>query len=127
MKRDTQAIHALMETYFDGLHRCDLERLAGVFHPGAVYACSVGQDCKVLDMPAYFELLRQRTPPAARGETRVDEVNSIDWISDRLAIVKASCRMLGRAYRDALTLMQVGGRWCIVAKTFHYEPLAVTG
>lgn len=127
MKRDDKAIHRLMEAYFNGLHHCDLEGLAGVFHPKAVYACSVGQDHKVLDMPAYFEILRQRTSPARLGEARVARVDSIDWISDTLAIVKAHSRMLDRDYRDALTLLWTGGRWRIVAKTFHYEPLAADG
>lgn len=121
---DDDAIHDLMEAYFDGLYHCDLARLGQVFHPGAVYACAVGQDCKVLDMLAYFTILRQRTAPARRGEVRLARVDAIEWISDTLAIVKARCRMLDRDYRDALTLLRTEGRWRIVAKTFHYEPVA---
>ena len=119
---DHAEIGALMEFYFEGLHRTDAAMLRDVFHPRLAYVCATAGDELYLDLESYMARIEAREAPAARGEPRDGRVLEIAIGSDRLARVTARMRMLGRDYLDFLTLVREGPRWRIVAKIFAHAP-----
>lgn len=116
-----EAILALLETYFEGLHRADSAMLATVFHPQAQYVSAVPEDYRVLSFPEYRQVLDKREPPANTGETRRERIISIETGGNTLAFAKVEMTMMGREYTDFLTLVFDQGRWAIMAKIFYYE------
>jgi len=116
-----QAILALLDTYFEGLHRADSALLATVFHPDARYVSAVAEDYRVLSFPEYRTLLDQRTAPASNGERRIERVISIETAEPSLAFARVEMTMMGRDYTDFLTLIYTQDRWVIMAKVFLYE------
>ncbi|MFI8104079.1 nuclear transport factor 2 family protein [Streptomyces sp. NPDC086023] len=118
------AVREVLGRYFDGLYAGDTELLAGVFHPGAVYATASGGELLRLNMDAYFPVVARREPPAARGERRRDRIVSVDFAGPVTALARVECALGPRFCTDFLTLVHVDGRWQIVAKVFHYETSA---
>lgn len=116
-----EAILALLEAYFEGLHRADSAMLATVFHPHSQYVSAVPEDYRVLSFPEYRQVLDQRVPPANTGETRRERIISIETGGDTLAFAKVEMTMMGRKYTDFLTLVFDRGHWAIMAKIFYYE------
>lgn len=114
-------IVALLRTYLDGLYHCDIERLATVFHPQALYATAAGEAPLFLRLEDYLPLVAQRDPPARLAAPRNEDVLSIDVVGPCTALVKLRCRFFGKDYVDFLSLLRVGGRWQIVAKVFHFD------
>lgn len=116
-------IAALVRTYLEGLYHCDVDRLAEVFHPQAVYATAAGESPLLLRLDEYLPRVAQRDPPARHGAPRHEEVLAIDLVGPVTAMVKLRCRFFGNDYVDFLSLLRVGGRWQIVAKVFHFDPV----
>jgi hypothetical protein len=120
MDRFTEVSTAL-KPYFDGLYESDTRKLAQIFHPRAVYACATGGELLRLDMDEYFKVVEKRPSPASRNELRRDAIVSIQFAGPVTAFVHANCAIGPRYFTDFLTLVQVDGRWQIIAKVFHYE------
>jgi hypothetical protein len=115
------AVLRLMGDYFDGLYRSDTALLRTVFHPLAQYACATDGALLQLSIPDYFDVVDRRPSPSAKGESRRDRVISIDFAGPATAFVRAECRIAPKSFIDLLTLVQLGGRWQIVSKVFHYD------
>jgi hypothetical protein len=115
------AIVELLSSYFDGLHHSDTARLARVLHPRAQYVCATDGALLQLDMPRYFALVDQRPSPASRGEARRDRIISIGFAGPVTACARVECAIGEKFFTDLLTLVQVDGRWQIIAKVFHYD------
>lgn len=115
------AVTGVLRTYFDGLYYGDTDRLAAVFHPGAVYVTATEGSVLRLTMDEYFPVVRHREPPAARSEPRRDTIVSIEFAGPVTALATVKCAIGARQFTDFLTLVQSDGRWQIVAKVFHYE------
>ena len=118
---DIGAIQASMARYFDGLYHSDVAQLAQVFHPKAIYACATDGTLLYKTMPEYFEIVRNREAPSARGEKRQDMIVSIDIAGENTAVVKAHCAIGPKYFTDFLTFVRVDDRWQIISKVFHYE------
>lgn len=119
--RTHEAILALLETYFEGLHQADSAMLATVFHPHAQYVSAVPEDYRVLSFPEYQQILDQRVSPASAGEIRRERIISIETGAYNLAFARVEMTMMGRDYIDFLTLIFDQDRWAIMAKIFHYD------
>lgn len=124
MSSERTDIEALIQTYLDGLYHCDVQALARVFHPQAIYATASGSEPLLLRLDEYLPIVAQRDPPSRTGAPRREALLSIDIAGPATAMVKLSCRFFGKDYIDFLTLIRVQGRWQIVAKVFHFELLA---
>jgi len=111
-------IRALLQAYFDGLYHSDARRLAGVFHPRAVYATADEERLLVRDMDDYFEVIAQRPSPASRAEPRRDAIDSIDLAGSNTALARVRCAIGRRDFTDYLSLVRENGRWLIMAKVF---------
>ncbi|NNJ76604.1 MAG: nuclear transport factor 2 family protein [Anderseniella sp.] len=108
----------IMTGYFDGLYHADTKRLADVFHPDARYVNMIEGDYMNKSLSEYFEMVDRRTPPASRGEERVDRILSIQSGGTRMAFVTASMKMMDHEYLDFLTLTRDQHGWRIMAKVF---------
>lgn len=111
----------LLATYFDGLHFSDVGRLERIFHPQAIYACATEPKLTALTMDAYFPIVAARPSPASRGETRTDEIVSIEFAGPATAIAKVRCSIGPKRFTDFLSLIRTDGEWRIIAKVFHFD------
>lgn len=115
------AIHSVLQLYFDGLYHSDTTRLAQVFHPDALYATAVGDKPIVWRMDEYFPVVDARPAPAASSLPRTDRVLSIELIGPVTAHARLQCSIPPRDFIDLLTLIHVDGRWQVISKVFHYD------
>lgn len=115
------SVAVALTAYFDGLYESDTDLLAGVFHPAAVYASATEGELLHLSMAEYLPMVAHREPPAARREQRRDRIVSIEFAGPVTALARVECAIGERRFTDFLTLVQVEGRWQIIAKVFHYE------
>jgi hypothetical protein len=116
---DFAGVQAVLQKYFDALYACDVDLLAEVFHPRAIYATADESPPLYRDMPTYFEVVRGRTPPAASADPRRDIIDEIAFAGDNAAAARVRCTLGARDFVDLLTLVREDGRWRIIAKVFQ--------
>jgi 4-oxalocrotonate tautomerase len=116
-------IHETLRLYFDGLYMSDTGRLAQAFHPEARYVCATGGAFVNLGMAEYLPIVAARVSPESRGEVRRDRVLSIELAGPVTAAVRVECSIGPKFFTDLLTMIRLDGRWQIIAKVFHHEPL----
>lgn len=112
-------IPSVLADYFDALYHCDIEKLALVFHPQAIYATADETSLLVRTMGEYFPVVAARQSPASRGEARRDHVDEIQLAGENTALARVRCSIGQRDFVDLLTLVRVEGRWWIIAKVFQ--------
>ena len=115
------AIAAVLQQYFDGLHHSDTRILRRVFHPSALYACASDGTLLALRMDDYFGVVDRRASPASKGEARTDRIVSIELAGPVTALARVECSIAPKHFTDLLTLVRLDGRWQIIAKVFHFE------
>jgi hypothetical protein len=115
------AVVEVLGRYFDGLHHSDTTILRQVFHPSALYACASEGKLLNLRMDEYFPIVDQRPSPASKGEGRSDRILSIEFAGAVTAFARVECSIAPKRFTDLLTLVQLDGRWQIIAKVFHFE------
>lgn len=113
------AVSEVLQTYFDGLYFCDVEKLAGAFHPKAIYATADETPFLHRTMDEYFPIVAARISPASRGEPRNDTIDAIEFAGDNTAFARVRCSIGSRDFVDFLTLVKIGGEWRIMAKIFQ--------
>ncbi|RZL01609.1 MAG: nuclear transport factor 2 family protein [Rubrivivax sp.] len=118
---DFAGVTAVLQTYFDGLHDSDTQRLRSVFHPQAHYCCATDGALRHLGMAQYFAIVDQRPSPKAQGHPRADRILSIEFAGDVTAFAKVECAIPPKSFTDFLTLLCLDGRWQIISKVFHFE------
>lgn len=115
-----EAVTALLQTYFDGLHHSDTVRLRQVFHPSALYATAGTEgQLTALAMDAYIPLVDARPSPASRGEARADRILRIEFAGPATALAVVQCAIGPKHFTDLLNLLWLDGRWQIIAKVFQ--------
>lgn len=117
---DFAGVAAVLTLYFDGLYHSDTGRLAKVFHPKAQYVCVTDGTLLYRDMAGYFPIVEARVSPASKGESRRDEIVSVDFAGPVTARAVVRCVMGSRHFTDFLTLIHLDGRWQVMSKVFHY-------
>jgi Putative lumazine-binding len=122
---ELRALLELLQRYFDALHTSDAALLAEVVHPTALYATATDGDLLRWSIPEYLAVVAQRESPAARGETRTDAIESIEFAGPVTAMARVRCSIGPKGFVDLLSLVKLDGRWWVMAKVFHYD-LAVT-
>lgn len=116
-----EAVKTVLQTYFDGLYECDAEKLAGVFHPRALYATADETPPLFRSMEEYLPLVAARVSPASRGEARRDAIDAIEFAGANAAQARVRCSIGERDFVDLLTLLRVDGAWRIVSKVFQIK------
>lgn len=112
---------AVLNRYFDGLYHSDTAILRGVFHPKATYACATEGTLNHLTMEAYFPIVDKRPSPASRKEPRADRIICVEFAGPVTAFARVECAIGPKFFTDLLTLVQLDGRWQIIAKVFHFD------
>lgn len=107
--------------YFDGLYHSDAGKLAGVFHPQAVYACATEGSLTHLTMDAYLPMIAARPSPANRGEVRRDRIVSIEFAGPVTALARVECAIGPKFFTDLISFVRLNGEWRIIAKVFHFD------
>lgn len=114
-----QDIQAALQMYFDVMYECDMEKFDQVFHP----ACSLftsGDPLVVRPYQQYRDEMSVRQPPKSRGQPRDQErIVKIDMLSDQIALAQVRVRIHDKLFVDNLNLVNVSGRWMVVAKIYH--------
>jgi len=119
----TSQLHDALQDYFDGLYHCDMMLLRAVFHPNAIYVCATEEPLVLLTMDEYFPIVEAREPPSARGEQRLDTIETISFAGPRTAFARVRCAIGNRYFTDFLTIIEQDGRWQIISKVFHFDLL----
>ena len=119
---DREDILALLQRYFDGLYRGDVDLLAQAFHPQARLYGEVGGQRLLRDVEPWLQVVATRASPQSRGEAQRMALQALQ-IDGCIALATARCEMLGFNYLDQLSLLKdAEGRWAIVAKLYtHLE------
>lgn len=119
MASDLHDLETALQTYFDGLHEGDTDKLGAVFHDVS-HLFSV-TDGKLADLSkeAWFDLVRSRGSAKAAGLERRDFIVHIDRSSPTTAFAKVECQIPPRFFTDYLTFVKLSDGWKIVSKTFH--------
>lgn len=112
---------AAVDDYLDGLHRTDVDLLDEVFHPAASLFDVDEGPVRVDPYPAWRADVDARPDPASAGQARDDEVTSVVWLSPSAATVALRVRVFTEVFVDHVTFVLDGGRFRIVAKTWHLE------
>ena len=114
-------ITSLVQIYFDGLYEGDTEKLGGIFHPSCHLFAHVDGD--FIDWPReqWFEVVKGREAPAAKGHARHDRIVSIDMSDENTAVVTCECAIPPRYFTDFLSLIRIDGGWKIVSKSFRFD------
>ncbi len=121
MTNDVAAIRTAVQTYLDGLHEGDADKLASVFHPTS--ALTYEEDGKLTPLPRdeWLKAVRARPSAKARGLARHDEVLQIDQVNPTMAFVKLKCAIPPRFFTDLLCFLKVEGKWQVAQKVFAAE------
>ncbi|RXT48224.1 hypothetical protein B6S44_24470 [Bosea sp. Tri-44] len=111
----------VLTCYFDGLYHSDAGKLAGVFHPQAIYACASEGNLTHLTMDAYLPMVERRPSPASRGEARRDRILSIEFAGPVTAFARVECAIGPKRFTDLLSFVRLDGHWRLIAKVFHFD------
>lgn len=122
MADDLKDIEAVLQTYFDGLHEGDTDKLIATFHETAdLRSVQADGSLAVLPRAAWMEMVRSRPSASSQKLSRRDFVVSIDRSSPSTAFAKVHCQIPPRYFTDYLALAKLAGGWKIVSKTFHTD------
>ena len=118
----SNAIQAVIASYFDGIYRGDTEQLRRLFHPQALLCGDIKGQPYFKKVEEYLEAVHNRQSPQSLGETLQMSIIGIEVLGNN-AIAKLHVPMLGYNYYDYLSLSVIGGEWLVVNKMFtHQEP-----
>lgn len=117
------AVLGVMESYFDGLYRADPTALRSIFHEDLGYVNATPGAYVARGLDDYLEDVANRSPTDLESVPNPPKVLQISQISESLVFVYATMILMGRDYRDALTLTKANGRWEIISKVFSYTEL----
>jgi hypothetical protein len=118
MTDDKAGILAAVQTYLDGLHEGDADKLAEVFHQTSFLTWEDRGALIPWTRDRWLAAVRKRPSAKARGLARHDEILMIDQATETMAFVKLSCAIPPNFYTDYLSLLKVRGRWRIAQKVF---------
>lgn len=118
---DRQAIERTVQTYFDGLHEGDADKLASVFHESAALTYEQSGELVVLPLAKWLQSVRERPSAQSRGLARDDAILLFDQSGPASAFVKVRCQIPPLHFTDYLSLLKVEGRWVVAQKVFATE------
>lgn len=114
---------AAVQTYFDALYYCDVEKLNSVFHPASSLFDADNGSVFVEGIESFSNDVGGRESPASLNQAREDEVLLVDWLSPVSAVVKIRLRAHKDIFVDHLGFVKGDNGWQIVSKIWHLEKL----
>lgn len=121
MDQDIGAIEAAVQSYLDGLHEGDADKLAGVFHPTSSLTYEDNGALTPIPRDDWLKAVRERPSAKARGLPRHDHVLQIDLATPTMAFVKLKCALPPLFFTDYLSFLKIDGRWQVAQKVFARE------
>ncbi len=117
-------LQAAIETYFDAIHTCDIDKLTSVFHPQSSLFDADNGTIFVEPIDSFRGDVASRVSPASAGQAREAEVLMIDFLSPISATVKIRIRAHQSVFVDHLGFVHGADGWKIVSKIWHLESTA---
>ncbi|MEP6872746.1 MAG: nuclear transport factor 2 family protein [Burkholderiales bacterium] len=118
----TPELDAAIQSYFDVLHECDLEKFDRLFLPACSLFTVADGTAQVLSASTYRELLATRSSPKSLGQPREESVIASLALSNDIALVRVRVRIGSKVYRDHLNFVRSQGVWKLAAKLYVVEP-----
>ncbi|MCF4097711.1 nuclear transport factor 2 family protein [Maritalea mediterranea] len=127
----TDQLFTAIQTYFDAIYFCDVDKLDAVFHPSSSLFDADNGEIFVDPIASFRADVADRPSPASFNQKRYDEIITIDWLSPLSAVVKLRLRSRTNIFADHLNFVwDDKAGWQIVAKIWHLEgecPLETNG
>lgn len=120
MTTPTDLLHAI-DTYFDAIHECDINKLNAVFHPQSSLFDADNGTVFVEPIESFSRDVGSRVSPASKGQAREAAVLMIDYLSPISATVKIRIRAHENVFVDHLGFVKGTDGWQIVSKIWHLE------
>ena len=125
---ELEAIKQVINLYESGVRNGDLNTLKEAFHPKSSMFGNFGKDLYVTPIEGLYQYVSTTTPPAKEETTNQAFKCTITAIA--LAGKSASVEVAmdfyhGAQWTDFFQLLKVEGRWWIVSKLFHADPIEV--
>lgn len=113
-----------IHTYLDGLYEGDTKKLRQSFHDVChLYSLADGK-VSALSLENWCKLVEGRASPKSQNFDRgLERIISVEESASNCANVTLTCAAPGRLFTDHLSLLKADGRWQIVNKVFHSQPL----
>lgn len=121
MSDEKTAILAAVQTYLDGLHEGDADKLAKIFHQSSSLTWEERGALVPWSRDHWLMAVRSRPSAKERGLARHDEILQVDQATATMAFVKLKCAIPPNFYTDYLSLLKVQGEWRIAQKVFATE------
>jgi len=121
MDQDIGALEAAVQSYLDGLHEGDADKLAGVFHPTSSLTYEDNGALTPIPRDDWLKAVRERPSAKARGLPRHDHVLQIDLATPTMAFVKLKCALPPLFFTDYLSFLKIEGKWQVAQKVFARE------
>lgn len=112
-------IVSVIENYFEGIYKGDVELLRSVFHRDTLLFGNIKGIPYQKNVDGYLAVVATRKSPEVLNEPFQMEVLSIEVIGT-IALAKVHVPMLGYNYYDYLSLLKLDQEWKIVSKLFTH-------
>jgi len=112
---------AAVDTYFDAIHDCDVEKLNAVFHPSSSLFDADNGTVFVEPIESFSRDVAGRVSPASTGQSLEADILMIDYLSPISATVKIRIRAHQNVFVDHLGFVNGADGWQIVSKIWHLE------
>lgn len=123
-EQETNSVAGLtnaVQTYFDALYFCDIDKLNKVFHKSSsLFDVDEGK-VFVEPIKSFSDDVGGRTSPASKNQKPEAEILMIDWLSPACATVKIRIRAHSNVFVDHLGFVNGENGWQIVSKIWHLE------
>ncbi|PHS39045.1 MAG: hypothetical protein COA91_06880 [Robiginitomaculum sp.] len=120
MSRNNELL-AAVETYFDAIYFCDVEKLDKIFHNTSSLFDADGGKIFTDPIASFRQDVATRPSPASAGQARQEEIIMIDWLCANAATVKLRLLAHKNVFVDHLCFVCGENGWEIVSKVWHLE------
>ncbi len=108
----------VVETYLTAIHAGDTRQLAEIFEPGANLIGWDEGELRRVPLKQWFAFVDSIPSPASAAVPFDGKIVSID-VSETVAVAKVTESYRAFKYVDYLSLVNDGGQWKIVGKSYH--------
>ncbi len=112
---------AAIQTYFEAIHECDVNKLDEVFHPRSSLFDADNGEIFVEPISSFRTDVAGRKSPQSGGQELQAEILMIDFLSPLSATVKIRIRAHQNIFLDHLGFVNGSAGWKIVSKIWHLD------
>ena len=116
---DENEIREVIQAYFDSGYTADEKGMSEVFHDGS-HLYTIGKDGELVDWEKEFFVKRVGTTET--GFPRYNEILSIDFVGEGVAVARVKVRVRDTLFTDILCFVRLNGKWGVISKVFAGVP-----